>query len=59
MVKSSEGLGNPFKPETVAEVMREWRGAQDATRIKRVSDWRDSRLAALQAHKRAAKRKPA
>lgn len=58
MVKSSEGLGNPFKPETVAEVMREWRGAQEAERVKRLSDWRDSRLAALQAHKRASQHKP-
>jgi L-gulonate 3-dehydrogenase len=59
MAASSEGLGNPFKPETVARVMREWRGAQEPGRVKRLSDWRDGRLAALQAHKRAAKRKPA
>lgn len=59
MVKSSEGLGNPFDGATVTEVMREWRGVQEPERVKRLSDWRDSRLAALQAHKRAAKRKPA
>lgn len=58
MVKSSEGHGNPFDAATVAEVMREWRGAQSAERVKRLSDWRDGRLAALQAHKRAAARKP-
>lgn len=58
MVKSSEGLGNPFEAATVAEVMREWRGTQSAERVKRLSDWRDGRLAALRAHKRAAERKP-
>jgi 3-hydroxyacyl-CoA dehydrogenase len=58
MVKSSEGLGNPFDSGTVAEVMREWRGSQSAERIKTLSDWRDGRLAALQAHKRASARKP-
>lgn len=58
MAASSEGLGNPFDRATVTEVMREWRGAQEADRVKRLSDWRDSRLAALRAHKRAAKRKP-
>ncbi len=58
MVKSSEGLGNPFDSGTVAEVMREWRGSQSAERVKKLSDWRDGRLAALQAHKRASARKP-
>nr|WP_047581756.1 3-hydroxyacyl-CoA dehydrogenase [Methylobacterium sp. ZNC0032] len=58
MVKSSEGLGNPFEEETVAAVMREWRSTQSAERVKRLSDWRDARLAALRAHKRAAARKP-
>jgi len=58
MVKSSEGLGNPFDSGTVAEVMREWRGSQSAERVKTLTDWRDGRLAALQAHKRASARKP-
>ena len=58
MVKSSEGLANPFETTTVAEVMREWRGAQSPDRVKRLSDWRDGRLAALRAHKRTAARKP-
>lgn len=58
MVKSSEGLGNPFDSATVAAVMQEWRGAQTAGRVKTLSDWRDGRLAALQAHKRASARKP-
>ncbi len=58
MVKSSEGQANPFEATTVAEVMREWRGAQSPDRVKRLSDWRDGRLAALRAHKRTAARKP-
>lgn len=58
MVKSSEGQANPFETTTVAEVMREWRGAQSPDRVKRLSDWRDGRLAALRAHKRTAARKP-
>ncbi|KFC70060.1 3-hydroxyacyl-CoA dehydrogenase [Bosea sp. LC85] len=51
--------GDPFGAETVARVMSEWPGVQSAERVKRLSDWRDTRLAALQAHKRAAARKPA
>ena len=58
MVKSSEGLGNPFDTATVETVMSEWRGAQSPERVKRLSDWRDTRLAALQAHKRASQSKP-
>jgi 3-hydroxyacyl-CoA dehydrogenase len=58
MVKSSEGLGNPFGEDVVAEVMREWPGTQTPERVKHLSDWRDTRLAALQAHKRASARKP-
>ncbi len=58
MVKSSEGLGNPFDAATVETVMSEWRGAQSPDRVKRLSDWRDTRLAALQAHKRASGAKP-
>lgn len=58
MVKSSEGLGNPFDTATVETVMSEWRGAQSPDRVKRLSDWRDTRLAALQAHKRASAAKP-
>ncbi|WP_439498887.1 3-hydroxyacyl-CoA dehydrogenase [Bosea sp. (in: a-proteobacteria)] len=57
---ASEGTGgDPFGKKTVATVMSEWPGTQSAERVKRLSDWRDTRLAALQAHKRAAKRKPA
>jgi len=58
MVKSSEGLGNPFDTATVETVMSEWRGAQSPDRVKRLSDWRDTRLAALRAHKRGSQSKP-
>lgn len=50
--------GDPFGAETVAKVMSEWPGRQSPERVKHLSDWRDTRLAALQAHKRAAARKP-
>lgn len=49
---------DPFGPETVATVMSEWPGTQAPERVKRLSDWRDTRLAALQAHKRGSARKP-
>jgi len=52
------GGTDPFGPETVATVMSEWPGTQAPERVKRLSDWRDTRLAALQAHKRGAERKP-
>jgi L-gulonate 3-dehydrogenase len=58
MVKSSEGLGNPFDAATVETVMSEWHGVQSPERVKWLSDWRDTRLAALQAHKRASAIKP-
>ena len=51
--------GDPFGAATVATVISEWPGTQSTERVKQLSDWRDSRLAALQAHKRAAPRKPA
>ena len=50
--------GDPFGAETVAKIMAEWPGAQNAERIARLSAWRDKRLAALQAHKRSAAPKP-
>ncbi|MCU4179740.1 3-hydroxyacyl-CoA dehydrogenase [Bosea sp. BH3] len=49
---------DPFGPETVATVMSEWPGTQSAERVRHLSEWRDTRLAALQAHKRASARKP-
>jgi L-gulonate 3-dehydrogenase len=51
--------GDPFGPETVKTVMSEWPGTQTPERVAALSRWRDTRLAALQAHKRAARRKPA
>jgi hypothetical protein len=39
--------------------MAEWPGEQSPERIARLSKWRDGRLAALKAHKRGAKKKPA
>ncbi|HEX5958646.1 MAG TPA: 3-hydroxyacyl-CoA dehydrogenase [Hyphomicrobiaceae bacterium] len=56
---AAEGAGgDPFGGRTVAKVMSELPGVQSAERVKHLSDWRDSRLAALKAHKRAAPRKP-
>ena len=57
MVADSQG-GDPFGEATVATVMSEWPGTQSVERVRHLSDWRDSRLAALQAHKRSAPRKP-
>lgn len=51
--------GDPFGAATVAKVMSEWPGTQTPERVAALSRWRDGRLAALQAHKRAARRKPA
>lgn len=50
-------LGNPFAAETVEKIMAEWEGGKSPERIAALSSWRDGRLAALKAHKRAAKRK--
>jgi len=50
--------GNPFGPATVEKIMAEWGGAKSTEEVAALSNWRDTRLAALQAHKRAAKKKP-
>ncbi|MDX2205020.1 MAG: 3-hydroxyacyl-CoA dehydrogenase [Hyphomicrobiaceae bacterium] len=52
------GSANPFSAETAAKIMAEWSGAQTPERIARLSAWRDTRLAALKAHKMQARRKP-
>ena len=52
-------LDAPFGPDNVARIMAEWPGAPSAGRVAALSKWRDSRLAQLKAHKRAAARKPA
>lgn len=51
-------IDDPFSATTVARIMAEWPGAQEADRIAGLSRWRDRRLAALKAHKRSAPRKP-
>lgn len=56
---STAPSGNPFGPETVGKIMAEWGGAKSAEEVTALSNWRDTRLAALKAHKRAAKKKPA
>lgn len=48
-----------FTAANEAAIMAEWSGEQTPERIARLSKWRDSRLAALKAHKRGAKKKPA
>jgi L-gulonate 3-dehydrogenase len=50
--------GDPFGKGAVEAIMAEWPGVQSAGRVSDLSDWRDGRLAALKAHKKAAKRKP-
>ena len=57
MAKESSA-GDPFGQETVDAIMSEWPGTQEPKRIAALSVWRDERLAALKAHKRAATRKP-
>ncbi len=52
------GSRNPFRADTVAKIMSEWKGAQTPERVSRLSQWRDKRLAALRAHKMKAARKP-
>jgi L-gulonate 3-dehydrogenase len=58
MVKQSEGRP-AFTRATTDAIMAEWPEPQTPQRIRRLSNWRDGRLAALKAHKRAAVRKPA
>ncbi|MCA3647546.1 MAG: 3-hydroxyacyl-CoA dehydrogenase [Methylobacterium sp.] len=57
MVKQSEGVP-AFTPDATAKIMAEWAEPQNPERVKRLSDWRDRRLAALKAHKRRQTRKP-
>jgi L-gulonate 3-dehydrogenase len=51
-------IEDAFGKATVDTIMSQWPGAQDKDRIAQLSTWRDSRLAGLKAHKRAATRKP-
>lgn len=50
--------GDPFGDANVRRILAEWGAMPSPETVKRVSDWRDTRLAALKAHKRSAKRKP-
>ena len=58
MVKQSEGKP-AFTEATIDTIMSQWTDPQTPERVKKMSNWRDGRLAALQAHKRTASRKPA
>jgi L-gulonate 3-dehydrogenase len=48
----------PFGSKNVEAVLSQWTGGQDGDRVARLTEWRDGRLAALAAHKRAADKKP-
>lgn len=52
-------IPHPFGKKNVKAIMKEWDGDQDPERIAALSRWRDKRLAALKAHKKAAAKKPA
>jgi L-gulonate 3-dehydrogenase len=55
----TQGDGNdPFDKTNVAKITAQWGAEQTPEHIKKLSTWRDRRLAALQVHKRAAARKP-
>lgn len=51
-------IDDPFSLRTVNAIMAEWPGAQEKERIAALSVWRDTRLAALKAHKKSAAKKP-
>ncbi len=57
MASQAEG-GDPFGKRNVAAILKQWGEAPSPEGVKRLSDWRDSRLAALKAHKSRAPRKP-
>ena len=48
----------PFGSKNVEAVLSQWAGSQDGDRVAGLTEWRDGRLAALAAHKRAADKKP-
>lgn len=50
--------GDPFGEANVSRILAEWGDSPTPETVKTVSDWRDTRLAALKAHKRQAKGKP-
>ena len=57
MASQAEG-GDPFGKRNVARILEQWGAAPTPEGVKRLSDWRDARLAALKAHKLKAPRKP-
>ncbi len=57
MAEQAQG-GDPAGEATLDKIMAEWPHPQTAERIKKVSHWRDQRLAALKAHKQHAAKKP-
>jgi 3-hydroxyacyl-CoA dehydrogenase len=57
MAEQCEG-GDPFGARNVAAILAQWGDAPAPDRVKALADWRDSRLAALKAHKRGAPQKP-
>ena len=57
-MSSEEIAPDPFGQETVDKIMAEWPADQSPERVASLSRWRDTRLAALKAHKRASPRKP-
>lgn len=50
--------GDPFGAANVNRILAEWGDNPTPETVKTVSDWRDTRLAALKAHKRQARGKP-
>jgi 3-hydroxyacyl-CoA dehydrogenase len=50
--------GDPFGKKTVAKVLAGWTAPQSEERVRRLTVWRDRRLALLKAHKRQAAKKP-
>jgi L-gulonate 3-dehydrogenase len=57
MARQCEG-GDPFGKRNVNAILKQWGDAPPPEGVRRLSNWRDSRLAALKAHKRRAPRKP-
>lgn len=50
--------GDPFGKKNVARVLAGWTAPQTEDRLRRVTVWRDKRLAMLKSHKRQAGKKP-
>jgi 3-hydroxyacyl-CoA dehydrogenase len=57
MARQCEG-GDPFGKRNVEKILDQWGTAPSPDGVRLLSAWRDGRLAALQAHKKRAPRKP-